>query len=269
MALDMSGKAVPAALIADPFAHQVALTSQTGVMAMVDGGMNPLDLFHSFSPSNSYGAALIILNSLSTPLTLVETFDYWAGQQNPMPTVQLSYPATEDLFTGGGVLMKEHQIPGARPYPRQSRHPLGQGVQTIGGLGLYRFKGNYVNCVQRAMSFSYHEDGSGPYIGVAFLTIVQGSGFSTWFSMASAVTADVAGQYGDLKNFYLTTMGNADGNAKPTPNPATKQYDVGGPSSPLAIWATTTSLRQPPAYEPNMVPLVMWVRDAASTLGLN
>src|SRR5262249_25497863 len=141
-----------------------------GKFSCTDGDMNPLDLFHSFHPCASEGIAVIILNSLTTPLTLVASY---AGNLNPANNgPQMGYPAVIDATTQ--KVTRAHQIPGVRTYPRPSLHTDPGGAPSlIGGVGLYRFQTSHVQATAlaaRSLAFAATDDGSnqGPLIGVAF-----------------------------------------------------------------------------------------------------
>lgn len=267
-AIDCTGTAVPVALLADPFARQLVIAAQTGNFGFQDGGITPLDLFDPPATIQS-GVAVVILNCLSTPLKLVDTVCYIGGFDDN-PVNQVSYPAqANDLDSA-------HRIPGTRAYPRPSLHqrPPG-GPALMGGVGLYRFGPSHPRTVtpdvRVGLSFSAQADGSGPRVGVAFRTIFRpGNGQNTLDSVTthSAVSGDVAGQYSNLSKFFALAMGTDDGATAhwDPPYPAGNQYHVGPGPNGIAIWATFAKLK--PAAEPDMHTLTVWVRDAASTLGM-
>ncbi len=268
MALDTSGVVAPVALIANPHAHEIAKASQMGDLALADGALNPADLFDPADVPG--GLAVVILNSLTRPLFLVDSYcyapddltDYTLGKQ-------ASYPATSDRVNAP---TKEHQIPAARAYPRQEAHQLPQGGPAMmGGLGVYSFTQSIFQSdttydmiphVQRALSFSAEADGSGPIVAVAFRTKVHEDWTKPWVTTHSSVTADLQTNYGDLATFYKQTMGGSE--CDDDDDPPTTLYSVGPGSGGFTIWArfATTPPKRVPGYA-----LTVWVRDISSTLG--
>ena len=277
MALDTTGTASAVSLIADPFAGQFAYASQMGVFDTSDGVMNPIDAF----PATYAGAgvAIIILNSLPTPLRLVESYIYVdPGAVYTTHGAQTNYPAHTDGVTAA---VDAHIIPGARPYPRHAKHLLAnKSPALIGGLGVYGFiassylrvdgvtglldGGTMVIEVARALSFSAAEDGSGPLVAVAVRTITSGDGADNLVTTPyAAVTADLQG---GLDDFYAGTMGKSENDDDDDPpNPATNQYDVGPGNDGMTIWATYSN--QPSKLGVDCT-LTVWVRNTGSTLGL-
>lgn len=254
MALDTSGNPVQVALIADPFARQLVLASMNGSFSLTDGPLDPLDLFTLPAdpdpdyPDNdvpsSYKGAVLILNSLSTPLRLVQALEIFpAGGDAAYRSQQLAYPAT---VNASGAWTEAHVIPGARPYPKPAQHQRPQGGPAlIGGVGLYRFQKN----IKWALSFSAQEDGSGPLIGVGFWLQQHDDGSLTgtpWYRFSSAVSADLAKDYSSDLNTFFTR------NFQPGAD-SVRLYDIG---AQFTVWGSFVNST-----------LVVWVRDNASTLG--
>ena len=275
MALDMTGTASAVSLIADPFAGQFAYASQMGVFDTSDGGMNPIDAFPATYAGG--GLAVIIMNSLPTPLRLVESYVY----VDPVALytthgLQTNYPAHTDGVTAA---VDAHIIPGARPYPRHAKHLLPKGGPAlIGGLGVYGFIASsyprvdadgllpsltMVIEVARALSFSANEDGSGPLVAVAVRTITTGDGLPNLVTTPyAAVTGDLQG---GLDNFYANTMGKSENDDDDdSPDPNTNQYSTGPGNEGMTIWATYS---QKPSTLGVDCTLTVWVRNLGSTLG--
>ena len=73
----LDGNPCQTALLANPFAHQLAYASQMGNMSLADGAMNPGRLFeppHDPNSSLPPSVGVVILNSLTQPLKLAELF---------------------------------------------------------------------------------------------------------------------------------------------------------------------------------------------------
>ena len=163
------GIPVPICLITHPYAKEIAHVT-TGVPSIFDKTMNPLDLFQTFGgASPAAGVAVVILNSLPTPITLVECYAGNLDDQHNGP--QISYPAVIDGVTKDVV--QAHQVPGVRTYPYPTLHLEKDGSPSlIGGVGLYRFQYSTHannNIAARALAFSYNSDAqSGPLIGISF-----------------------------------------------------------------------------------------------------
>jgi hypothetical protein len=239
---DTTGHPVPVSLMADPFARQLAIcVTSGGSFGMQNNSMNPLDMFDQWAPTTDWGIAVVILNSLAKPLTLV---DIWLSSFD-----QQSYPAITNPQTMQTI--KTHQIPAARPYPRPSKHPKGAA---IGGVGCYRFTGGSGFTRGGALAFSMAEDGSSsdPLIGVAFdpnvwcLVVTdlnnhdfgagaRGSNLENLFGACSAKSSD--------RNSEKSTTGNG-----------------------VTVWGGYATTH--PANEPSMHTLVVWVHDDDSTLAV-
>jgi hypothetical protein len=142
------------------------------------------------------GIAVVIVNGLDTPLTLV---DYFAYEQDSaaddMNGQQLCYPATVDPDTQ--TAYNPHVIPGMRSYPRPSLHGGGNSGSPDSGLmgvGLYCFQSSVLNYpleVNRGLAFTTSDDASAPMIGVAF---TYSRNLSNNIAVTSAVTVDVSKQ---------------------------------------------------------------------------
>jgi hypothetical protein len=187
---DMSGVAAPVSLIADPVFKYIAMAATSGVLSLSGGtqaDMNSVDLFASnHLAAVPGGAALIVLNSTSMPLTLAGSFVSLADDG------QKIYPAVWDFDNLKAATT--HQIPAA-PYPRPSRHQLlnNAGPAMMGGIGIYCFEGGIANHVNRAMAFACSKDGSatGPLLGVAFYCVPDPTG-RIGSTAHLAVSADLA-----------------------------------------------------------------------------
>ena len=247
MAQDMSGSPNPVALIADPFAKQFAFASQMGYIntavsvpfakgITADAPCNPIDIFTPGDPQ--LGVAIIILNSLPTPLTLVDSMSF--------DGTQVGYPAASKGS-------KPHQIPGARPYPRKSRHKIASGARALmGGVGRYQYHASGTvqwGGVAQALSFKYSDDPSAPLIGVA-MKIFWGDGSDPH----SAVTAELPNS--DLASFFSNTV-------------ITKPIQFhSGSSNNITVWGTFDGKTNPrPLSNNDSRVLTVWVRDVGSTLG--
>lgn len=252
MALDTTGSAVQVGIIDEPFAQTFALVAVgQSDFSMSDTTMNPLDVFHASALSYAagvpvYGIAVIILNCVGAPLTALDGYKDNGGDQ-------LSYPATKNPFPGNptdpGPMHKNHIIPASRHYPLKHQHinfPL-LDPPFLAGLGIYRFETivhqgarlHKNDPARRAMKFSYHADGSDPFIGLAFSETYLG------------VTADLVGQHGDLPTFFNNMVAKAD------------VGPVSASNKDVTIWANWANSSAQPAHEDGMAPLVVWLHDAA------
>jgi len=245
---DTTGNRIPVALMADPFAHLIGqCATANGNFGMQDNSMNPLDMFEIWAPTTDAGIAVVLLNSLTKPLTLV---DVWLDG-----FTQHSYPAIVNPNTT--LTIKTHQIPGARPYPRPSKHPKGA---TMGGVGAYRFTKTGGGHERGALAFSMTEDGSSadPLIGVAF-SYASIAGFS---SHPGCVVAD-------LNNHDFSGVSPGKTNLETLNNLCedrhivTSLWDI----SPTGLAVTGSYANVQPAKETDMHVYVVWVRDKDSTLG--
>ncbi len=291
---------MPIALIGELFAGQFAFASQSGDM----GAVNPFNCFDTSDdtlhpqPSPDVGndarCAVVILNSLTAPLRLVDSY---AGTA-PVPAgaataydpahfdrtfyqsyasgAQANYPAVSDR---GSQTVRAHEIPGVRTFPNSQQHLLNKVPQLLGGVGVYTFtpslQQGLVNVpgyaqqgaphIRRALSFATSADGSGPLVAVAFRTkrhIYQGTdGKWAWsISTHSAVTADLLANYTDLPTFYETTMLTDDGFDQGPDPTSISNAKAGG----ITIWATfaKTDGRRGGDFKT----ITVWVRDLACTL---
>jgi hypothetical protein len=251
------GSAIPVSMIQDAAGREF-ISVATGGAFSFDHTMNPLDLFYKFHPSSSSGVAVIVLNCLSQPLTMVESCAKWNNSYDNGP--QLGYPAVIDSVTGGVV--NAHQIPGVRTYPRPSLHKRADGSSAqILGLGLYRFQAAQVagiSLASRALAFACVEGGSktsSPLLGVAFSyrSDRKGSG------ILSAVTVDLSKQGQADTQSNLESLMNTVALATTPHDP----FEIGTGTNTMTIWgvAPGTSAQEP------MVTLMVFVRDNAFTLG--
>jgi hypothetical protein len=253
------GDAIPVSMIQDAAGGRELINISTGGQFTFDHTMNPLDLFQKFHPSSQAGVAVLVLNCLPQPLTLVETCSKWNDDFDNGP--QLGYPAVIDSATGGVV--NAHQIPGLRNYPRPSLHKRADGSPAqIAGLGLYRFQAAQVGGValaSRALAFACVAGGSktsSPLLGVAFSyrSDRQGSG------ILSAVTVDLSKQgQGDTQSNLESLMNTVALGSTPH-----DPYEIGTGANTMTIWGVVPP--GTPAHEP-MVTLMVFVRDIASTFG--
>lgn len=245
------GEAVPLSWIPEPFAKELCSQVATGGRFSFDPNMSPLDLFSSWHPNTGDGVAVIILNSLTTPLTLVDSFEDSGGYP------QMSYPAVIDAATQ--KVVRAHEIPGVRLYPRPSLHkgPNGAPAQ-LGAVGLYRFwaSAGIRNGAGRAMAFSCQPENPSksdvPLLGVAF--DYSHDFFTNKPTLVMAVSADVS-QQGGLQALWTAAKTRA------TPQP----YDVGTGTNRLTIWGIGAP--GTPTIEQGTRTLIVWVRDTASTFG--
>lgn len=248
----MDGDAVQVALIEYAVALEFGKTAQATDFQLPGGAMNPLDPFSGSARKALTGVALVILNSVAAPLTLTDVHTDIAGRQ-------LSYPATQDP-QNAGQMMNPHQIPAARPYPLKEKHLQSPGgpPQLLAGLGVYRFEiGSGTDAVvQMALAFSYKAPGGakapGPFLGVAFRSIDNTPFFQKeYWTGESAVTADVATKFGDLKSFYKQTIeaGNLSASA------------TGTKPEPVTIFAAFQDHNSMPPAETDFLTLKVWVRD--------
>jgi len=252
------GDAIPVALLGDIFTQQLIIAAQAaavGADLLLKNGikMNPLDLFGNYprSPSGTVGVALVIVNSLSTPLTLVDSYEYDDdNDKNDKNGPQLSYPATIDPRDKS--VSKPHVIPGVRPYPIASKHVLSNGDPgQLSGVGLYRFQSTVTDddtahlLVTRGLAFAVTPNGSkqDPLIGVA---IKFDDPLVSW-----AVTADVSSlRKGDTPSNLKAWIENG--------TTGVAGYDQQGDYRIFGCWAAKA-----PAYEPHMNTVVVWVSPAS------
>jgi hypothetical protein len=257
------GDPIPVSLITQPFAQELGANVGTGGTFSFDQTnptkTNPLDLFHTLNPHSGSGVALLIMNSLTTPLTLVDSLQNVLDSFSNGP--QLGYPAVIDPVTQKAV--KTHQIPGVRQYPRPSLHKAPDGSPAlVGGIGLYRFQCadiQGVSFAKRGLAFACAEDASKnskPLLGVVF------SYRSDWQLKGPVFNCAVSAD--------LTKQGKADTQSNLSSLmdslPAPQRYDRGTTvTNTMIVWGLIPPGK--PAFEPNMVTLVVWVRDIASTFG--
>ena len=215
---------------------------------------NPLDLFSDSAPTDWTGAhidyngiAVIILNASSSPLTLVAMEDL--GQQ-------VSYP---DVSRGKAGIVA-HEIPGIQQFPTASLHQTDGRPALIAGVGIYRFaahKGSTLIStwgLSFALAFADTAEPNRPKIAVA----VSGEGDSSKKTAQYywSITADLGKDGPELTDFLYATK-----------NGTTCNLNSVGPK--LTVWASYPPASvDPPEVEPHMAPLVVWVRDISSPIGM-
>lgn len=200
---DTTGEAVPVSLISAWTAGLLVPASGSGYVTMSDGTkVSPLDFYSAVFPEpddptdpdpTACSLAIIILNALSTPLSLVEMHDLVHG-------VQKAYPVVANLQ--GDTLKTTHEIPASRS------HPLDPS-ETLYGLGMWGFDA-VTNGEEGAMALCYNgnltdpqsKQAVGPFVGVSWRHVPV-------FADRYGVTADVAGKYGTLDDFYQKTIVSA------------------------------------------------------------
>ena len=158
------------------------LAALRDIIPLSDGYLNPLDLFPDPQNGQDSGVAVIVLNSLSTPLTLLGM--YKDDGMSDAGASQTSYPAT--VYTNGKT-KAPHTIPGIHGYPTPSAHPLfktGFGSDLMAGIGIYRF-----HCPTN--SISVDKD--------------LGMGFALAFSCNAEDYPDVGLAFKKSRQFYETT----------------------------------------------------------------
>lgn len=214
---------VPVSLIANPFAHQFAYASQMGVCSIGGVDANPLTPFLDFlqmgyllnSGDRALGqfvspVALVVLNSLTRPLALVDFYERWTGgyqlaysalldpdpllANRPSGTGSAASLAARAAMAAGGAVggaaaasvagntpqdpAKVNQIPAASAYPHSAAHRTPEGgVAMMGGLGVFAHilqEADGSSTAGCAWSFAHHQDEKGkfigPFIGVACWT---------------------------------------------------------------------------------------------------
>ena len=239
----------------------------------IDGAVNPADLFPASFISGWF--TLIILNSLSTSLRLVESYIAPAEHSSQNVASQVNYPSSP-ADPGSTQPTDAHVILGTRHYPSPKKHtpPAAGGMALMGGLGVYSFApgvwsitdvygdASSFEVVQLALSFSAAEDGAGPLVAIAVrLKREINEVGPSFISVNSCVCADLTAQYSGLADFYGKTVGRfpvgrGDVSNSYTPNDKGKL---------MTIWATyATTASTNPAVQWT---LTAWVRDIASTLG--
>ena len=151
---------------------------------LADGYLTPLDLFPDPNNGSDAGVAVIVLNSLSTPLTLLGM--YKDDGMVDAGASQSSYPA---IVYPSGETKFPHAIPGIHGYPTPSAHPLvtaSFGSDLMAGVGIYRFHcpTNSISVDKDlgmgfAMGFSCNAEGY-PDVGLAFKKARQFYDTATW-----------------------------------------------------------------------------------------
>ena len=155
----------------------------------------PLDLFQGILLSKPGDTVVVILNTLRTPLDLVEMYLAHGDQSG--------YPAVSDMK---GKTWTTHRIPASRPSPIDG--------STLYGAGMWAFTDRGAGTCG-AMKFCYNgkltsdaaqTQAVGPFLGVSWRI------GATFLQDQTGVTADVEGNCGDLQTFYSKT---ADGTPVP------------------------------------------------------
>ena len=266
---NMSGSAVATGLIADAFAEQISIAARTGCFGMQDNSMNPLDLFpapvSSGSPTapmaNDMGVAIVILNSLPTPLVLQECFAeptllIGGGTIFTSADPQASYPASIDPATG--AVTNVHTIPAARPYPVSSSHQSNGKPVMLHGLGLYRFTarndaGTDQN-VYGGLSFSKQANGAGRMIGIGFrFTFVEHFFSKNTLDVGTSVMVDFETRFGTLRSYCDQTIAASGGS----------QYEGQSTLDTVEVRGTVTAAGQANATrEPFRRTMTFWIYDS-------
>lgn len=292
MATSTSGKAMPIALVGGKIANRLSIAGSFGDMPLADGPMNPLDLFDNADLSADAYFAVVIFNTLSTPLRLKDSYvgtvsyepdQYIIGDQTNYPVVGANHTwhPPGNLVVVPTPEARPNEIPGARPFPDSQKHLRPDGnPQTLWGVGLYTFQASFQmtptplsqsgpSHVRRALSFSTSADGSGPVVAVAFRAkgtcLDDQSTRAPWsLTMYVAVTADLEANYADLATFYQKTMlddNNNDGYDS-GPNPTSVAYDKHEQVISAAFAHTASKVSKVEART-----LTVWVRDNPSSAG--
>lgn len=198
---DTTGITVPVTLIRAYAADHLILASQQGYSTLQDGTVvTPPDLFAAIfddgsnSPPGTLG--VVILNTLRTPLSLVEMVTIEGGQAG--------YPAVSNMK---GLPLTTHEIPAARPHPLAGYYRLDPNAMLY-GVGMWAFDGPSLG-TKAAMALCYNgnlldaskKQAVGPFVGVSWR-------FGGFTSNLFGVTADVS-IYGSTRDFYDSTIANA------------------------------------------------------------
>jgi hypothetical protein len=261
------GTGVGVGLLPDPFAHQFAYASQIGRFDFSDVNIDARYFLpdpNGNDGDTDYGINLILLNSVTRPLKLVDT----QAAQIPSPTdplqtydcdSQVLYPS----YVWDGVTL-DHEIPAARPYPIQANHLRPDGSPALlAGIGHYRFDmvDSFQGYSSRVLSFSLG-DTQTPLVGVHIQIVQQPRGvFRHNGSFASvAVTADLEREYATLDKFMNSTLPDPTGKLFNKPTFSTSAADRGA----LTVWCA------PYVHDIDQLgtnSVVVWVRDVSSTTG--
>ena len=248
---DTTGHPVPVALIAHRFGYQFSACA-TGALnfTMADGDMSPLDVFADDWATTDAGHAIVILNSLTTPLTVV---DARVNSYN-----QYSYPAITNPQTSD--VIKTHQIPAARAYPRPSKHPAGA---VIGGLGSYRFTFGSGTNAGIGLAFSTSEDGSSqdPLVAVAISNSVNAQCWAvTDLNREDFSNVPGGDSANNLENLFWLSRQKAARSCSASSTTG-NQVSVYARYAPTAPGAGT-------GKDSQMEVLMVWVRDKDSTFAV-
>jgi hypothetical protein len=238
MSVSYDKTAVPAALIADPFAYCFAQAAKTGSMPNMPG-VDPA-VPAGISDENKYGSIrVLILNSLESDLNAT-VYTSAAGVSLVHP---IAFPA-DPPAPGGSDPIDSDVIPGVRTYPSPAKHrPMQSGAAAkMGGLGVYSFVPEVTLHATFAWSLSYGTAKAGIAVRLNVWTPPRN------FSMT--VCADLGAKYKDLADFCAQTVDTGD-----TTYFARHASDVANSVSIHASWCVGGSL-------------MVWIHDAKSTLGM-
>ena len=156
----------------------------------------PMDVFGGIFQGDPGDMLVVILNTLRTPLDLVEMYLAHGYQSG--------YPAVCDP-SGKKKALATHRIPASRTNAIDG--------STLYGAGLWAFRDSGGGTCG-AMKFCYNgkltssatsTQAVGPFLGVSWRT-------HSAFASQTGVTADLEGNYGDIQTFYSKT---ADGTGVP------------------------------------------------------
>lgn len=297
-----SGGAYPVdvGLLPDPYAHQLAYFTQMSRfdLAPTPQSANLIKLGHSLfggalpdavvnalgevdprtyllqPPSqlkdwSDFGFDLVLLNSVTRPLKLVETLTAARpanvpGNPDSGSDIVLCYPSGS---LDGSKL--DHVIPATRPYPIRANHVQ----ELVAGVGFYRFM--YIDGAtrdpdffksSRALSFSLN-DSNAPLVGVHVQVLQVAGGKASTAHVA--VTADVEKDYGDLETFRQRTLKSHDMSsyraAYSQSAMGTATYALSAADrSNLTVWGAPYRPLSG-GRSPHLI--VVWVRDISSTVG--
>jgi hypothetical protein len=231
--------AVPAALIADPFAYCFAQAAKTGLlpnMVSVDPAV-PAGISDS-----QYGMIrVLILNSLACDLH-VSIYTSATGLSLVHP---IAYPADPPATPGAGGPMDPDLIPGVRTYPSPAKHrPLQSGAAAkMGGLGVYSFVPEVTLHATVAWSF--------PYGPATAAIAVRLNVWNTPQVFSMTVCADLGAKYTDLADFCAKTV-----DLSAPAYLAKLASDTANTTTINAAWCVGGSL-------------MVWIHDTNSTLGVS
>lgn len=276
----LDGSPCQTALLADPFAHQLAYASQMGSrMSLSDGPMDPGRLFEPPHDPTSYvppSVGVVVLNSLTRPLKLTEVFFPQTAYSSGGQGSQRLYPS--NTLADGTVI--NHVIPAVRPYPRAASHLDAKGNPALmGGVGYYSFgrdcyagmgmsySPGTITTIAGALGFSTTDDGSGPLVAVAFrVKIPLGFPPGGPITMVGFSTVQTNVTVGTLSALVPTLFPNFAQDGKYSgyvdPDPVSKLYDIAPGPDGLTIRASINSTSPTDEFT-----VTVWLSDRSSTLG--